>query len=151
VIVTKRPAKKDVKPQGKIIAKHICPVSNCKLSVIHLPLHMRKCHGWSPGKSGGVLNAFNLRQIKMQTTGRPKRYYKSKMCPVRDCNSIVKWIHNHITKVHEAEPGSKMYLKCLENTVPHEAPVLSSSKSPEDSDDSSDSYHPPPKKIKEEN
>jgi hypothetical protein len=53
--------------------------------------------------------------------------------------------------VHEAKPGSKMYLKCLENTVPHEAPVLSSSKSPEDSDDSSDSYPPPPKKIKEEN
>ena len=151
VVVTEQPAKKDVKPKGKIRAKHICPVSNCKSSVIHLPRHMRKCHGWSPRKSGGVLNAFNLRKNKMQTTARPKRHYKSKMCPVRDCNSIVKRIHNHIRKVHKVKPGSKTYLKCLENAVPYEAPVLSPSKPTEDGDDSSDLYHPPPKKIKEEN
>ena len=156
MIVTQQPAKEklsDVKQkESEKRGKHLCPVPSCESSVIHLPRHLEM--SWLESqKVKGVLSAFNLRKIKNQTTKRIRRNYQGKICPIRGCRSIVRRMHNHLADVHKLKRGSKTYRKCLEIAVPHEAPVLSSTESPKDSDDtisSSESYKPPPKKIKKE-
>ena len=112
-------------------SKHECPFPDCRSSVVHLPRHMRVCHKWSPRKSRSVLNSFNLRKQKSKDVRKTKRSYKSVLCPVSDCNSVVKRIHNHLTTVHKMKTNSKTYKEHLTLAIPHNVDPLSSSESSE--------------------
>ncbi len=142
------------KPKGR--PKHKCPFPHCQSSVIHLPRYMRICHKWSPRKSRSVLNSFSLRKEKSKDIRKTKRSYKSVICPVSECNSVVKRIHNHLTSVHKMKTNSKTYKKCLALAVPHNVDPVSSSESSElnqlsdSSVSSSDVYKPAQKKTKKE-
>lgn len=141
------------KPKGR--SKHKCPFPHCQSSVIHLPRHMRVCHKWSPRKSRSVLNSFNLRREKSEDIRKTKRSYKSIICPVRHCNSVVKRIHNHLTSVHKLKTNSIKYKTYLDIAVPHNVdPVTSSelleSQLSDSSVSSSELYKPAQKKIKKE-
>ena len=94
-------------------SKHKCPYPQCKSSVIHLPRHMRKSHGWSPEKSQSVLNTFGLRKLKNKKVRKTKRTYKSVVCPISKCQAVIKRIHNHLTTVHKIKSGTNIYKKCL--------------------------------------
>ena len=136
--------------------KHKCPYPNCQSSVVHLPRHMRVCHKWSPRKSRSVLNSFNLRKEKSKDSRKTKRSYKSVLCPVSGCNSVVKRIHNHLTSVHKMKTKSKSYKKNLTLAIPHNIDPVSSSESfdsnelSDSSVSSSEEYKPAQKKNKKE-
>ena len=126
-------------------SKHNCPYPECKSSVVHLPWHMRKSHEWNPKKSRSVLNLFGLRKLKNKDVRKTKRTYKSVMCPIVDCQAVVKHLHNHLMGVHKMKTGSKTYKKCLKNATRHDVePIFSSNSasSTELSDASSSSSVP---------
>jgi hypothetical protein len=131
--------------------KHSCPYSSCTSSVVHLPRHMRRSHGWSPRKARSVLNSFNLRKTRKEQSKR--REYKSIVCPVKDCKSVVKRIHNHLTNFHKIERGSIKYKHYLFYAVPNETEVLSSSELSvhgNETDSSSECFEPQPSKMKKQ-
>ena len=106
---------------SKSRAKHKCPFPDCSSEVIHLPRHMRKIHHWSKERSKGTLNAFNLRKLKSLPPEKKARKFKRKMCPAKNCNSVVKRIHNHLTDVHKCIRGSTEYKDALKCAVIHDA------------------------------
>lgn len=60
---------KKKKNTGKkqIRTKHKCPFPSCESAVMHLPRHMRSCHGRDQKDSCGVLNIFGLRKKRAKT------------------------------------------------------------------------------------
>lgn len=145
------------KKQKERSKKHLCPYSNCGVAVIHLPRHMRQCHRWSPRKARSVLNTFSLRRKKEASKRKTKRSYRRVVCPVDECNSVVKRIHNHLIDVHKFKQGSTIYkqwLACTMHEQHHQVSVLSETESSElsehsdDNDSSADSDWSLPKKMK---
>ena len=119
---------------------------------------MRKSHGWSPRKARSVVNYYGLRKEKCEAKRKPKRSYKKVLCPIENCNSVVKRIHNHLTDVHKLKRGSKHYTQCLQNVFRHEVEIANLTESSESTESlheisdasvsSSESYKPPPVKMK---
>lgn len=106
--------KKEKKAQR---AKHKCPFPSCSARVIHLTRHMMQRHKWAKEDAAGVVNALDLRKPKK---GSDKSTLKRKICPVKNCRSVVKRLHNHLTDFHQYKRGSEIYKKCLKVAVPHE-------------------------------
>lgn len=129
-------------------ARHRCPFPSCTAVVCHLPRHMRQRHKWSANDASGVLNAFGLRKDKKQTSkkGKAKREFKSMICPVLECQSVVKRLHNHLTDFHEMKRGSEIYRSSLASAVRHEVVVISSSESAGESSSSEEQAKVPCKK-----
>ena len=122
-------------------SKHKCPFPDCKSDVVHLPRHMKCAHGWSKERASGVLKAFDLRKPKTLSSKKKARKFKRKICPVRNCNGVVKRIHNHLTDVHNLKRNDKMYKVCLEAAVVHDSkdlPSLSESSEEDVTSDPSD-------------
>ena len=101
-------------------AKHKCPFTSCNKEVVHLPRHMRQVHNWSQDRASGVLAAFDIRKPRSPRKlkeGKKSRVYKRRMCPVVNCNSVVKKIHNHLTDVHKLTRKSKIYWRCVKSAI----------------------------------
>ena len=106
-------------------AKHSCPFPSCKASVVHLPRHMRQVHGWSKADSTAVLGNFDLRNSRpAPSSAVKKRKHARKVCPVRDCGSIVKRIHNHLAQKHNIKRGSPRFVQLVKNTENYEPAVV---------------------------
>ncbi|CAB4043461.1 Neurofilament medium polypeptide, partial [Paramuricea clavata] len=106
-------------------AKHNCPFPSCKASVVHLPRHMRQVHGWSKADSTAVLGTFDLRNSRPASSSAvKKRKHARKVCPVRDCGSIVKRIHNHLAQKHNIKRGSPRFVQLVKNTENYEPAVV---------------------------
>ena len=86
------------------------------------------------------VESFGIRKEQAVTvvSKKRKRVYKSRICPVRNCRSIVKRLHNHLTDVHKLERGTRKYRNFLACAVPNEVQVLSSESSCDDSSLSDD-------------
>lgn len=100
--------------------KHKCPFPSCSAEVVHLPRHMRQVHKWCKSKANSVLSAFDLRNSKVNTSGKRKRVFKRKICPFHKCNAVVKRMHNHLTDVHHLKTSSEKYRKALKAAVLHD-------------------------------
>ena len=116
-----------------------------------------KRHQWSPRRARSVLNMFSLRRTKEASKRKTKRSYRRVVCPVDDCNSVVKQIHNHLTDVHKFKQGSaryKKWLACPMHEQHHQVSVLSETQYSElsnhsdDNDSSADSDWSLPKNMK---
>ena len=107
--------------------KHECPFPSCNAKVIHLPRHMRQVHGWDEFRSGGVLSMFDLRK-KVKTSGtkvtNKKREHKRRICPVKNCQAVVRRIHNHLKQKHKLKTGSQHYRILLDAAKIGETPVI---------------------------
>jgi hypothetical protein len=112
---------------------------SCSAEVVHLPRHMRKCHGWTPRKASKVLCSFDLRKSHTKRSDKPKRVYKSIICPVPECASVVKRIHNHLIQVHKYEKGTSQYKRLLAAAISHYPPATSAESMGEESSDGDNS------------
>ena len=128
--------------------KYRCPYPSCTAVVTHLPRHMKQRHRWGAEEASGVLNAFGLRKDKKRTSkkGKATRVFKSMVCPVPPCHSVVKRLHNHLTDFHHMKRGSERYRSSLASAVRHEVAVISSSESSGESSSSEDQEKVPCKK-----
>jgi hypothetical protein len=97
---------------------------SCKASVVHLPRHMRQVHGWSTVDSTAVLGTFDLRNPRPAPSAVKKRKHARKVCPVPDCGSIIKRIHNHLAQKHKIKRGSPRFVKLVKKTEKFESAVV---------------------------
>ena len=116
-------------------AKHICPFPSCPASVVHLPRHMNQVHKWSACDASQVLNVFAFRKDKKLSSKKP-RNFKRMLCPVGNCQAVVKRLHNHLTDFHKLKRGSEKYRNYLASAV-HQL-ISSSSESAGESSSSED-------------
>ena len=72
------------------------------------------------------------------------------MCPVHECQAVVKQLHNHLTDFHKMKRGSVTYKNCLASVVRHEVLLISSSESTPDSSSSEEDKMVLCKKRKDE-
>ena len=80
-------------PVGKR-ATHKCPVAGCPTEfVIHLPRHLKQYHKWNHVKAASAISQFNLRK---QRKKKGNRTYTRRVCPIQNCNAVVRRIHNHL-------------------------------------------------------
>lgn len=91
--------------------KHVCPVSKCKKSVVHLPRHLRAVHKWSPTKSNSALSIFDIRKKsdKIAKGNKPARIYRRRVCPFIGCSAVVRRLHNHLTGKHKLKREDERY------------------------------------------
>ena len=97
---------KDGKKETKMRAKHKCPFASCSANIVHLPCHMMQVHKWAKKYTVGIVNAFCLRKPKK---GSEKSKLKRKLCPLLNCKSVVKRLHNHLIDFHRMKRGSDVY------------------------------------------
>ena len=83
----------------------MCPV--CRAEVIHVPRHLRNCHGWTPEEARTV-----ARQLRLQTMQKQKDYHHRRQCPVDGCSVSVKRLSAHLQS-HKITPGSLKYKQLL--------------------------------------
>ena len=137
---TSNGAKQSVTKQKKqyVRTKHECPFPLCKSVVLH-PRRMRLSHNWNKEDAFNVVNTFGLRKARSKSA-KSKQQLKSFTCPVPGCLSVVKRIHNHLTDVHNAIPGTAKYKYALSLAKVHKVIATDISSESSMTDDSDSSY-----------
>jgi site-specific recombinase XerD len=109
----------------------VCP--ECKAKVIHIPRHLRNCHGWTPDESRCAVKKFKLKSLPKQIP-KQKDYHRRRPCPVDGCHAYVKRLSAHL-RTHKIPPGSLMYRRLLRKARA-ESKHCSSVTTPQSSNDS---------------
>jgi len=86
-----------------------CPV--CRAEVIHVPRHLRNCHGWTPEEARTAVRKFKLQTVKKQKS-KQKDYHHRRQCPVDGCTASVKRLSSHLQS-HKIAAGSLKYKRLL--------------------------------------
>jgi len=96
-----------------------CPVEDCGVHVIHIPRHLRECHGWTSEQSRSAVQNFHLRKTyhRSETIRKPVKfrdYHKPRQCPVEGCSAVVKRLTSHYKLYHKMVPGSHLYKEMID-------------------------------------
>jgi len=93
----------------------LCPVEDCGASVVHVPRHLRECHGWMAADARNAVKSYRLHKMHTHINHRHpkyKDYHKARCCPVEGCGAVVKRLSSHL-KHHKIPQHSALYKELL--------------------------------------
>ena len=78
-----------------------CPVPQCEKKIQDLNRHLQTVHQWHEIDAKAAKGKYGLRKLKDLETGRKRKNYTRKVCPIMTCQHTVVRLNNHLRQVHK--------------------------------------------------
>ncbi|XP_063069307.1 uncharacterized protein LOC134460726 [Engraulis encrasicolus] len=92
-----------------------CPM--CDSFVVHVPRHLRQTHKFNGAEVAALYKPIRNGKPRLPNGPKFKDYHRRRVCPVGNCERIVKRLSQHLRKIHKMDTESMEYqMLCMART-----------------------------------